>query len=51
MTGEVNCVNAAARGDLGKLGCSEMVIGLFTTGGKKDMTYTWTYVTEIFRNG
>jgi hypothetical protein len=36
---------------MGELGYSEMVIDLFTTIGKKDMTYPWTYVTQLFRNG
>ena len=43
--------NAAAWGDLGERRYSEMVIGVFTTRGKKDMIYPWTYVTHIFRNG
>jgi hypothetical protein len=48
---EVNCFNAIAGGDLGELGYSGMVVSFFTTRGKKDRTYPWRCVTQIFRNG
>jgi hypothetical protein len=35
---------------LGELGYSGMVVSLFTTRGKEDMTYPWRCVAQMFRN-